>query len=330
MAAQTIPTQFTGSRSFIGLATETAFADGSAATDYWEIDGDDSLESDPGNIPVETIRNTRSAVSHFIQGPTWIEGSIAGPFMGNQGVRLLAAALGSDTTTGSGAPYTHALTCREDGIPSLAIEKGGSTVNPAGTPVVLDSLQYAGCLVDTLKMTGAVGAPIKVEYKVIGAFESEIAPTTPSWVTDAPFALGDVTTFTAWAVTHADMIVTAFEWELANAVKREHGYVGSRTPALIYAGERKFTGKLTVLVMDWTWVDKAVAGTAGDIIIGMVQGSFPTATFTIKNAVFGKPSKPVKIGTQRVIVLPFTAQHAVGANPEIAASILNSKSTAYV
>lgn len=427
MAAATIPYQFTGSRGWLGLATETTFSVYVTPSDYVEMDDGEAIELEPGNTAIKTIRASRASVSHFIQTGTWVEGSWPQAFYPNQGIRALAVALGSDqitafslvetagTTGGTftvtigadttpnlawnisnanlasaicnladvgttnvnvtgtpGSAYTvalnttifslanpigaigvsganltgtghgisvqgvtHVLTCREDGLPSISIEKGMSgQVNPNGSPATLGSMQYAGCLIDKVVVTGAVDAAIKVVYTLMGMTEAQTAsPSSPSWMSETPYALG-ATGLTIFGVsTSATFICTAFEFTLTNGVQKEIGYQGLtvRTPALIYAAERMIEGKVTVVLNDPNYVlyNDSVAGTLGDIVIIMSNSSLQSATITLKNVELGKIGKPLKIGKSIYLDVPFTGSLQIGAAADITATILNGKTSIY-
>lgn len=325
---QQIPVQYTGGRGFLGIGTETTFGTPVGATDYMEIDDGDDLAQEPGNTAIKTIRHSRASVSHFIQTGMWVEGGWTQGFFPTQGIRALAAALGIDTKTGSTGDYLHTLTCREDGLPSVTLEKGmGGVVNPSGTPAHIQSFEYQSCLIDEVTMTGAVDAPIKVAYKIIGQLENEIDPTSPSYTAEIPYSVGDCVLTIFGGTLY---IVTGWEFTLKNNIQKEIAFAGYRYPALIYAGEREISGKLTLLMQDTVLVDDATEGTLGDLVIFMTTGANPQAEIDIYNVTLGKISKPLKIGKHITQEVPFTGSLQPGAAADIKALITNGYASAYV
>jgi len=90
-----VPVQYISNYGFLGVAKEATFGTPLPATDYFAFESE-GFETDPGVLPVPTIRGTRAENNTFYLGEIKTVGKIAMPFYPTSGMRLLAATFGSD------------------------------------------------------------------------------------------------------------------------------------------------------------------------------------------------------------------------------------------
>lgn len=217
-------------------------------------------------------------------------------------------------TTDSGA--THTMIPNEAGIPSLTIEKALAN---------LESLQYAGCLINKAGFKLATNAPAKVDWDIIGQVDAQITPSTPTYFPDTPYSLANIAV-TKFGV--ADTNVTMCDFEIDNGVKEVYTFSGQRYSTLNYSGSRKITGKVTTILQSLTDYNNALAGTPGNLIVTMTQGA-NSCTITMPKIVWGKPSQPLKLGELIYQDLPFTAYYLAGQAFDLQAVVVNSFNSAY-
>ena len=419
-----VPVQYISNYGFLGVAKEATFGTPLPATDYFAFESE-GFETDPGVLPVPTIRGTRAENNTFYLGEIKTVGKIAMPFYPTSGMRLLAATFGSDivqagaagiltpvmaapTTSASGgvlaaATYSYrisainangettaavaqtiaalgssssniltwsasagatgyrvygrtagaerliaqvgaVLTYTDTGLqtptyapPASNTTSGGNihtmTPNESGiTPLTVEkalatltSQQYTGCLINKAAFKMATNAPVKVDYDIIGQVDAQIAPSTPSYVADTPYALANI------AVSKfglADPNVHMLDFEIDNGIKPVYTFSGQRFSTLNYSGARKIVGKLTTILQSMTDYNNAMAGTPGQLVVTLTQGA-SSCTFTLPKIVWGKPAQPLKIGELIYQEIPFTAYYLPGTPYDIQAVVVNNVPTAY-
>jgi len=170
-----------GQRGAVGLGLEGTWAVPVAAQSYLEVFTCD-VGAQAEVTPVETVRGDRSyrAVS---MGPVRVGGSMSGPISPGSIGALLYGALGNVETTlvveaGGGEPavYQHVFT-RQAGtdLPSFTLEQnlGGIMARRA-----------AGCRVNELTLGMPRGGPAVFTVEWVGAEESTVTPTTPTFPPD--------------------------------------------------------------------------------------------------------------------------------------------------
>lgn len=88
-------TQYVAARGFVGLAPEAAPGTAAAATSYVPL-LDESLAHEPGIVLEKLLRGSRDTAFTPVVGEQKITGAISTPLYVDQGMALLAAAIGSD------------------------------------------------------------------------------------------------------------------------------------------------------------------------------------------------------------------------------------------
>jgi hypothetical protein len=141
-------TQYLASRGFIGVAAETTPGTPVAATSYIQL-LDESLAREPGIVLEKLLRGSRDSAFVPVLGEQKIGGKIDTPLYVDQGLALLAAALGSDAYQFSGAAT------------------GEATIGGAGVPAGVGSFALAalpsglavGDYVELHQTTGSLTGP---------------------------------------------------------------------------------------------------------------------------------------------------------------------------
>lgn len=316
----TVPTEFLGNKGFLGVAPEATYGAATAATSYFPFKSE-TLAGKPGYKNVPTIRQSRSDYTTKYAGLYDVGGDIVLPMYTTSGMILLAAALGIDTYGGG----THVLTTSEGALPSLTIEKylaGATDATLAGQ----FSRQLFGMIVSKAAVKMTVGAEVESTFTLMGQGDNYIAPTTPTFGTDStPFSLLNISA-TLDAV--ASPFITAIDFNLDNSAKAIGTFQGVRNPALVYGGERKVDGKLTVVMQDSTYLRDAFAGSYHALVVTLYQDSTHQAVLTMPNVLFGDTTEPLKLGEIVTQEVPFTA-YAIPGSYDLSISLKNDVSSAY-
>lgn len=153
--------QARGSKGRMGYMVETAFATMPTTPAlnllYFE---NESLKESINTITSQIIRDSRNPVAP-VRGNRDVSGSIKTQLCPNIGT-LLKAAIGSNTTTGSG-PYTH--TIKVGDLPSLLFEKGFTDLGKY--------LLYLGCKVSRMSISAKAEGYQDISFDLMGAYEGQ-------------------------------------------------------------------------------------------------------------------------------------------------------------
>jgi hypothetical protein len=310
--------QAKGSKSKILVATETTFkstpspATGSA----WILPFvSETFKMSRNLIDSKTIRSSRDA-----QKPARGNQNVAGDITFELApcyARLFYHALGTVSTTGAGAPYTH--TYKVSDLPAgITLEKQFLDLTPA------QYFRYNGCKVNNIKMTVKPEGFIECTAAMAGALHT---------VTTTSFDSAPVTqNFNPWDGFGASLqeggttisVVTSFDFTINNNLD-ETVYVldGTGQRYSLPEGIVKVDGTLTALFDSMTQYNKAVNNTETSLQIVLTQGDGTGGsagneklTINIPELLFA-PDSPVISGPTGVMVnLPFTAYY----NDDAAAS----------
>lgn len=154
--------QARGSKAKMGYMVETTFATMPTTPAlnllYFE---NESLQEKINTITSQIIRDSRNPVAP-VRGNRDVSGSIKTQLCPNIGT-LLRAALGANTTTGAGSPYTH--TMKVGDLPSLLFEKGFTDLGKY--------LLYLGCKVSGMTLNAKAEGYQDITFNLMGSFEAQ-------------------------------------------------------------------------------------------------------------------------------------------------------------
>lgn len=320
------PTQYLGDKGFIGIAKETTLGTPVNSTEWFQIKSE-TLETDPGIVLIDEIRQTRAGHQDKVLGEQKSQGNIVVNLRPTNGARMTAALFGSDSVANSSNVYTHTLTALDTGLPSITVEKAWAS---------LKSWQLAGALVNKGTYKFTTGAAVEATYEVIGMSQALITPSTPTWTQDQPYSLPDIAVLVN-AYNSAPAVinyVTEATLEVDNGVKTsyEFGATGGGQPtypAFIYGGTRKVTGTLVARITANTYYTDAIAGTQLAVTISATKSASLVTNFFMPKVVLGKPSIPIVMGEVIKQTLPFTALYDDVSGYDIVATVVNGVSTNY-
>src|SRR6266436_2653117 len=94
------PTQYLGDTGFVGIAKETTLGTPVNSTDWFQIKSE-TLETDPGIVYIDEIRQTRAGHQDKILAEQKSQGNIVVNLRPTNGARLLAALMGTDSVANS-------------------------------------------------------------------------------------------------------------------------------------------------------------------------------------------------------------------------------------
>jgi len=227
------------------------------------------------------------------------------------GETLASAFATADAAAVVVAPFTHTMTPKETGLPTLTIEK-----NLGG----LTSLQWAGCMVSKAELKLSTTKEAEATYSIMGQKEAQVTPTTAAYTSETPYALANMSVSKAGA---ADVTPKSATLTIDNKGTGEYTFGGVNTPTMIYTGQRLITGTLAYLLQNMTDYNDALAATPRDLAFTLSQSASDSCKFDLPNVVWGKPSIPLKLGDLIRVTMPFTAYYLAGATTDITVTAVN-------
>jgi hypothetical protein len=181
---------------------------------------------------------------------------------------LIKAALGSLTTTGGSAPYTH-------------------TYTPAST--LADSREdFLGMKVNTMTISAEAGSEMTISFDLIGkdadARAANIVSDFPSHDEILHFEAGSLSLGSSFAPTSLD--IRSFELTLSNAIDRRNLLGSKLTGEPVFTDLREVTMSVTCDVTDNTLYNASLAGTQDDISLQFTRTADTNHHFkmTLSNA----------------------------------------------
>lgn len=174
-------------RSYLGIAKEVTPATGLAPTDFIPIAKDSFKPVDVIAPLYDTgLRGSMAENYNYIQGRRHTEIDLGGPVFADTVGYWLGGIMGSVATTGSSAPYTHAITLKN------AVGTGADAQPTSFTLAdmyVADNRWYPGCKVTDFTLTFNSDGMLEYTAKLMGHPSEVEAYDTPSFSNVVPTAV---------------------------------------------------------------------------------------------------------------------------------------------
>lgn len=224
--------------------------------------------------------------------------------------QILKALLGSCTTTGNAAPYTHVFKVGTT-LPSYTVEKG---LNDVSEFFLLNGLR-CGSASFRFAATGFV----EVSTNWMGKGEDATSPAASTMDGNAVSHTDAVFAMTAAAMTIEEggspiATVTALEFTVDNELDGgAYALAGQGYRAAVTPGMAKVTGSLTAIFEDSTLYSKAVAGTETSIVVTLSNGNGNGTAgnerleIHLDEVLYGRSMPKVGGAAGLVVELPFEA-----------------------
>jgi len=315
--------QQSGANVQIIYDTETVYKTAPAADAMVLPYTSESVRLDRALKSSETIRTSRQP-----QAPARGNVNVAGDInfeLSPQYGRLLKHILGSLTTTGAAAPYTH--TYKIGALPvGMMIEKQFTDLASA------KYFQYNGCKINQFKLSAKGEGFIPCSVSILGAKETEGAATHDATATDnghTPFDGIEGSVLQGGASLGT---VTDIEFALDNGLDGDTYVVdGTGQRYSMREGAAKVTGKINCLFDSVTLYDLAIAHTETSLWLHFTKGAGTGASagneklsFYMDELIF-KPMSPVVTGPKGLLVeLGFEAYYNDDADASALRAVLLS------
>lgn len=293
----------------LGFAQETTYGTEVTVTRFVPM-VDESLETVPtqlesaGVIASQLVLRTQQ----WSQGMKLSSGDVGLELYDRSVGLLFKHALGSVTTSGTQAPFTHTFTPSDLTSLGLTIQVGrpdrGGTVRP---------FTYAGCKIATWEVAVAAG-----EIATLGLGITAKSEVTSTSLASASYTSGIAPmTFVGGSVSLAGSSLCVRSARIAgdNKLKTDRMCIGQQTIDEPLAEDlREYTGELEIEFPDLVHYNRFMAGTEGALSLVIAKGT-STATFAanIRTDAFNP-----KVAGRGILVQPLSFK-CVGTNSDASA-----------
>lgn len=306
------------------MAKETVFRTPVTPTEYLPMTGN-TMETDPGWFSPQLMMGTRDLQVFNMYGEAKYTGTISGALFPSNGIQLLVAAIGTDTVTGTVAPYTHTL-AQANVLESLTVEKNIGD---------FQSLQFAGTRVGKFSLKCAAGNnPATIDVDCTASLAAVLdSPSAISVIDEIPFVFAEGTV-TIFGDVRAE--VSNVQIDIDNGLKETYTFDKEHGPSFITPVTLHCSGQVDLVwdsLDDSTYGDytKMVDGTLGvlDVLLEHPTAADGSVEMTLAQIAYSKYSNDLKISDVVMTTLNFEGSKDLTAGHTVAAVVKNSQSTAY-
>ena len=312
-----------GSRSATGIAKETSFGQVVAATNFFPMTGN-TLEEAPGLFYPQVMQGQRDMNIYPVYGEYAVSGTIDGPLFPSMGIPMLAYAIGTDTVTGTTAPYTHTFAQAVD-LASMTIEKNVGDK---------ESQQFFGCRVNKYTLTGqATNTEADISVDVIGqGYQTLTAPTAITTVNESPFIFAEAAlSFLGQSVG----TVVSFEVDIQNGLQATYTMNGTHYLEYLTPVTLMVNGTLEVVFDSFDdptygYYSKMINATSGALTITLTHpASGGSVEINLPEVRLATIAIAPSLTSVVLETLSWTAEYSQTSGFTVGATVTNSVSTAY-
>ena len=245
----------------IGLGKETSWGSGGTPTVLLPVNPP-SFTVPFEQILDNALRGIPARDFAAYQGPGSVEGTIEGPFYPEELGYILLALMGSVTTTGTAAPYTHEF-LPDANPPTLFFQ------DETG----IEEYQYRGCYITEFSLSwNAAEGLLNYSASISGKDRTIVGPAVPADATNPPFR-NCVVTVEIGGVQYP----AAMEGEItcSREIALVYGGDGSCVPNLSYVGPLEVTASMTLDFRDPADYERYINKTQEAVKITWSQGTGP-------------------------------------------------------
>jgi hypothetical protein len=268
-------------RSYIGVAKEATEGTAVAPTAFIPVTAS-KLKVDNIIDPLfdEGLRGSLVKDYNYIQGRSRSTIDFGGPVFADTFGWILGAHLGSVTTTGASAPYTHAITVKN--LTAVAVDAQPTSLTFTDF-YAANNRQYPGCSISDVTVNFSAEGLLEYDAKAMGWLSASATATTPSWNTVQPTPVWQgVVTISGTQITNAvEGSIT-----MTRPVTPIYG-IGvtsgsAKNPYSIFQGALEVKGQLRFVMEADTQLTTFLAGATVPISIDWSNGGSGTALTQVK------------------------------------------------
>ena len=259
-------------RSYLGIAKEVTKGTPVAPTDFLPVMGN-SLKPVDVIDPLydEGLRGSNVKSYNYIPGRTRSTYDFSGAAFADTIGYAIAGVLGSVTTTGASAPYTHTMSLENSGVAAADVQPLSYTLTDFYAAAVR---AYPGCQFSDFTLKFNADGMLEYDAKVTGWASATASTPTPSFSTVLP------TPVWQGAVTIGGSTITnamSGEISMKRPVTPVYGISTTQNPYNIFLGPLEVTGKITFVMEADTELTRYLTNTQPAIVLNWAYGAGATA-----------------------------------------------------
>jgi Phage tail tube protein len=220
-------------------------------------------------VPVDVLTGDMGEDVDLVSGFAWASLSGGGPLFADEFGWPIAGILGDITTTGSSAPFTHAISL-------LNTSPGQPT---AQTKTFYDGMaagaqQFGGMQWEEVTLKWSADQMAEISVKALSFMPTVVAKPTNSYTTTIALPSWTNTVSiagSAYALSTSGEITWKRKSEIIKAIN------GTQTPLAIFLGSLGVSGKFTAVMEDYTEITRYEAGTKVALDFSFASGTGASA-----------------------------------------------------
>lgn len=259
-------------RSYLGIAKEVTKGTIVAPTDFIPVAKDNIKPADVIDPLYDTgLRGSNVVNYNYLQGRTRSTFDFGGAVFADTVGYAIAGLLGSVSTSGVSAPYTHTISLKN----SLTSGADDQPISYTLTDFyAADVRSYPGCQFSDFSLKFNADGMLEYDTKTTGWQSSAVSDPTPTFSTVLPTQVWRGTV--SIGGTSVSNAMTG-NIDMARSVTPVYGISATQNPYNIFLGPLEVTGKITFIMEDDTELTRYLTNTQPAIVLNWAYGSGATA-----------------------------------------------------
>jgi hypothetical protein len=259
-------------RSYLGIAKEVTKGTIVAPTDFIPVAKDSIKPVDVVDPLYDTGLRGSNVVNYaYLQGRTRSTFDFGGAVFADTVGYGIAGLLGSVTTTGASAPFTHTISLKN----SLVAGADDQPISYTLTDFYAANVRsYPGCQFSDFSLKFNADGMLEYDTKTTGWASSTVATPTPSFSTLLPTVVwrGAVS---IGGTTISDAMTGNID--MTRSVTPVYGISNTQNPFQVFLGPLEVTGKITFIMEDDTELTRFLNNTQPAIVLNWAYGAGASA-----------------------------------------------------
>lgn len=260
-------------KSYLGLALETTKGTAVTATDFVPITQTSFKPADIIDPLMDNgLRGSMVENYNYVQGRKHSEVDFGGLAFADTIGYWLAGVLGDVTTTGSSAPYTHAIALKNSVGSSGDAQPKSLTITDYYSA---NTRQFPGCQLREIALNFNADGMLDYAAKLMGYPSATTSAPAPSFSAVVPTQVwtGTVTIGGSTISNSQTGTIT-----LTRKAEPVYGISNTQSPFSVFLGSLSVTGKITFIMESDTELTRYLSNTQPAITFNWSQGAGSTAT----------------------------------------------------
>jgi hypothetical protein len=260
-------------RSYLGIAKEVTKGTPVAPTDFIPVLASKLKPVDViGELYDEGLRGSLIKNYNYIPGRTNSTFDFGGPVFADTFGYAVGGLLGSVTTTGASAPYTHTMSIKNATAAAADAQPTSFTLTDFYAAAVR---AYAGIQIHDLSLKFTSDGMLDYDAKGTGWLSTSASTPTPSFssVLPIPTWIGTVSIGGSTVSNSVDGSI-----DMTRPVTPIFGISNTQNPYSVFVGALETKGKIRFVMEDNTELTRYLTNTQPAIVLNWAQGTGATAT----------------------------------------------------